>query len=292
MKCLHPRIDPKDVEHAKVDSEQHLKNLRADGALGVVRPVRVFATSAFTDDGEALRPLAAGEKRVHLIRHGQGFHNLLADIYRQAGKKFDSATGAGGNSNPYIHPAVLDPPLTEIGRRQARELQPLARKLSPELVVVSPMVRATQTGLLAFAHLLDGASTKVPFVAHDGCHEIAGVHTCDRRRSVKELRGDFPMIDYDVVPVEEEDPFWSETKRETPSELSGRGYDFLMWLRSRPETDIVVATHSAWLFALLNAVVECDDKTLTQWFVTGELRSFHLRFEDRMEPLPKRAKID
>ena len=69
--------------------------------------------------------------------------------------------------------------LTPAGEAQARALQPRTQPLSPQLLVVSPLRRATQTGLLAFeAHVQAG---RLPVIAHEGCHERGGKHTCDRR---------------------------------------------------------------------------------------------------------------
>lgn len=286
-----PQPDAAKLKKLHEESAEHLEYLKAGGALGVLRPVSIFGSGAFAD-GAHLRSLEANEKRVHLIRHGQGFHNLLADVYKRFGKKFDAATGGGGTDNPYLLPEVMDPPLTEVGRSQARGLQAAACTLHPELVIVSPMVRATQTALIGFQHLVEGGKTKIPFVAHEGCHEISGVHVCDKRRAVKELQQDFPMVDYAAAAIADDDPLWNEKDRETPVELATRGYEFLLWLRNRTERDIVVATHSAWLFALLNAVVDCDDELSKRWFDTGEMRSFIFRFVDsKEEPATKRTRI-
>ena len=42
--------------------------------------------------------------------------------------------------------------------------------------------------------------------------------------------------------------------------------------------------HSAWLFTLLNTVIEADSSDLSSWFLTGELRSVIVSFEDRASP--------
>jgi hypothetical protein len=119
-----------------------------------------------------------------------------------------------------------------------------------ELVVVSPMVRATQTAIGAFAHLIDENEqvsslstrrfsvsfwvcrlrlslnalrgivaaparvcvsvawpawlpspqrTSVPFVAHEGAREPGGVHTCDQRWRLSDLKREFPFVDYSEV---------------------------------------------------------------------------------------------
>ena len=88
-------------------------------------------------------------------------------------EKDSSATHNFGN--PYQRPEVRDPPLTELGRQQARALRERAQQLNPEVVVVSPMCRATQTALLGFSHLLPHRATEnksVPFIAHEGLREL------------------------------------------------------------------------------------------------------------------------
>ena len=75
---------------------------------------------------------------------------------------------------------------------------------------------------------------------------------------------------------------WLTTRgpsEETPAEMAQRAYDFLLWLRARPETEIVVSSHSAWLFSAFNAVMRCDPPELAEWFHTGEMRSVRISFE-------------
>jgi len=291
--------DARSLESLRAETKLFRERLSSAGVMGAKRPLRISASLSIKADGE-LRPLSAGGKRVHFVRHGQGFHNLLSDMYREMGKTFDAQSGAGGSQNPYCRPEVLDSPLTEIGRQQARALRPAVQGLAPGLVVTSTLTRATQTALIAFAHLTeDGTKTKVPFLAHDGCHEIGGVHTCDRRRCLAELRREFPQVDYSWTDLPEEDPFWSESEREPLARLAERGYQFMRWLRDRPEDEVVVVAHFAWLLALLNAVVECGDAELSSAFQTGELRSLVLHFEecngadDGVSAAPsKRQKVD
>ena len=44
---------------------------------------------------------SCGPRQVHLIRHGQGFHNLMADVYRSHGVKFASTGKDLSENNPY-----------------------------------------------------------------------------------------------------------------------------------------------------------------------------------------------
>merc|ERR1711924_239984 len=101
------------------------------------------------------------------------------------------------------------------------------------------------------------------------------------RRPMTEVTAEFPMVDWSLISVDE-DSLYSDTEPETWRACSDRGFKFLLWLRGRPEQEIAVATHSAWLFTLLNTAVECTDPVQAQWFLAGELRSFVLEFiEDK-----------
>eukprot|EP00958_Prasinococcus_capsulatus_P020339 scaffold2639_cov385-Prasinococcus_capsulatus_cf.AAC.3 len=60
--------------------------------------------------------------------------------------------------------------------------------------------------------------------------------------------------------------------------MAMRSYQFFMWLRQRPEKEVVLATHSAWLMTTLNAVIECEHEDLSSWFLTGEMRSMYVTF--------------
>jgi len=261
---------------AAIEGKQHLAHLEKEGVLGLRRQVRITAAPAGSE-----RNLAENQKVVHLIRHGQAFHNLLADIYRDHGKMVDCTGSEKQADNPYQRPEVLDPPLTALGRQQAKDLRPTCRSLAGvELVVVSPMRRATETALLAF----EGAAPSgkpIRFLGHSDVTENNGKNICDKRRCLTEIKMDFPSVDWSHI-EHEEDPLWTE-KRESGQELADRNYAFLLWLRTRPEKEVAVTTHSATLFNLLNTTLECLDPALSQWFLTGELRSVVLEFSDRAE---------
>eukprot|EP01083_Nonionella_stella_P239539 838285_1 len=91
---------------------------------------------------------------------------------------------------------IVDAPLTQKGRDQARAVQPLIQCMQddhqPELIVLSTHCRALQTGLIAFEHLLSDGNqrsynfqrniTPALFLAHEMVREETGVHVCDKRR--------------------------------------------------------------------------------------------------------------
>jgi broad specificity phosphatase PhoE len=206
---------------------------------------------------------------------------MLADSYRSEGKSWDQFVS--DSRNPYVVPEVTDAPLTNKGRLQASALQPSARDMSPpvELVVVSPQCRATQTGLIAFRHLLEGGGGggKKVFVAHENVREESGVHVCDQRRSISNARFEFPQVDWTGI-ESDDDPIFKADKRESKAEVGERIYDFLMWLREREEGTVAVASHSGWLMTLFSGVCVSKEE-LKPWFQTGEMRSVKLVWKKR-----------
>jgi len=231
-------------------------------------------------------------KHVHFVRHGQGFHNLMADLAKEAGVVWENCTNTP--ENPYVMPEITDAPLTAKGREQAALLQPVVAALrkaqkAPQLVVLSPNCRALQTGVIAFRELLvpedaaaavddentlDGA---IPFLAHEMVREETGVHVCDKRRPTSQQASEFPMVDFSLL-TDEEDTIFQHDKRETKAELTERIYIFFEWLETRDESIVGVSSHSAWLLAVFNANLQITNEDLKGWFQTGEMRSVVLEF--------------
>uniref|UniRef100_A0A061R0P8 Phosphoglycerate mutase-like protein n=1 Tax=Tetraselmis sp. GSL018 TaxID=582737 RepID=A0A061R0P8_9CHLO len=267
------------IKQAEKDGKDYLFALKQANVLETRRRVKICGYC-----GKGNRTVPPGGKLLHLIRHGQGFHNLLGELYADFGIDFNATGTDLRPQNPYRRSEVLDPPLTELGREQAKQLRSSTQALSPELIVVSPLCRATQTAVIAFSHLLKPGSTvtAVPFLAHEAVREQAGAHYCDACRGLGDMRIEFPMVDYSFINniSMEKDEDWSDS-REQLSSVAERGYDFLLWLRSRPEQEVAIATHSAFLFVLLNAVVDTGQlaEGLSSWFLTGEMRSVIITFE-------------
>lgn len=261
------------LELAKKESAEHLNQAMLELYASMrKRPLTVKAYAL----GDANAPKVGGKnvKVVHFVRHGQGFHNLLADLAMQDGREWEQYSKS--KSNPYVMAELLDAPLTDKGRQQALLLQPKIQAFvdQPEMVVVSSQCRAIQTGLLAFDHLV----RKVKFIAHEDVRECTGVHMCDKRRPKSLQEKEFPMVDFTQIQSEEDGLFTSmDDRRETKKEVGERIYKFLSWMYDRWETHIGVASHSGWLMAVFNGVVECDE-SLKSWFQTGEMRSVVLEF--------------
>lgn len=259
------------LELAKKESAEHLNQAMRDLYLTMrSRPLTVKAYAL--DDDLAPEVDGTNAKVVHFVRHGQGFHNLLADLAKEDGREWEQYSKT--KENPYVMPEILDAPLTDKGRQQALLLRPKIQSFTkqPELVVVSSQCRAIQTGLLAFDHLVG----EIPFVALEDVRECTGVHTCDKRRPKSLQQKEFPMVDFSLIKTDE-DSLFTDDRRETKPEVGERIYSFLNWMSRRPETHIGVASHSGWLMAVFNGVVECDE-SLKSWFQTGEMRSVVLEF--------------
>jgi len=123
----------------------------------------------------------------------------------------------------------------------------------------------------------------VPWVSHEGCREELGLLVGNKRRSITDIKADYPDIDFGDI-EHDEDVLWDEygDRRETLLEKSERIYQFLTeYVRSRPEKEIAIVCHSAYLFTLLNAVMDIEEEELRSWFLTSEVRSLQMTFVDR-----------
>ena len=112
--------------------------------------------------------------------------------------------------------------------------------------------------------------------------QIAGKHTCDRRLSRAALAAEFGRVDHSLLETEE-DPYWGDgLTRERFEQVAHRAALFVEWLAKRPERTLAVATHSAWLLSLFNAVLLTEREEDRSWFGTGEMRGVELRFEPKV----------
>jgi broad specificity phosphatase PhoE len=127
---------------------------------------------------------------------------------------------------------------------------------------------------------------EVKWIAHEGIREELGLLLCNQRRPLRETISEFPHVDFSLLQQhqeehdgydEDEDIFWKRycegrmldndygitmpprPRRETMEDMSHRAYDFLVdYLLKRPEMEIAVVGHSAWLLAMTSAVLEFD----------------------------------
>lgn len=256
-----------------ISQRQKLQDL---GALDIQRPIRIVGTSIGAEndgDNENNVPSDTGTitKVIHFQRHGQGFHNLICDIWREKGLPIDFDS-QDPDLNPVIRTEFLDPPLTEKGRQQCKDRQEECSRLSPELVIVSPLLRCIQTAKISFH---DHCKPGIPWVSHEGCREELGLLVGNKRRPISDIKVDYSDIDFSAI-EHDEDVLWDEydDRRESLLEKSERIYEFLTnFVGNRPENEIAIVSHSAYLFTLLNAVMDIEEEDLRYWFLTSEVRS-------------------
>ncbi|KAH9690186.1 phosphoglycerate mutase family protein [Citrus sinensis] len=182
-------------------------------------------------------------KILHMVRHGQGVHNVEAEK----------------NIDALLSPELFDSPISALGWQQVADLGKyvhatgLLKRI--DLVVTSPLLRTMQTAVGVFGS--EGAdagwkSNCPPIVAHELCR--------------------------DRLMESEEDGMWYPEAREPYEDIEARGIEFLKWLWTRPEKEIAIVSHGVvlqhFLYVLENDSADPSVKTgLCRRFNNCELRS-------------------
>lgn len=266
-----------------------LNALKEAGVLGVQRPFTIVAEAIIVGDMSSESQAQSSEKSksmqehhlatkvIHFQRHGQGYHNLIGEMYRELLGRSINIDDKDPSQNPFIRQETLDSPLTEKGRLECAACRTEASLLNPQVVIVSPLHRAIQTSILSFADHV----RSVKWIAHEGAREQLGWLQCNKRRPLAATKLEFPNVDFsEMVETGDEDIMWHPTERESPRAETDRIYKFLTeFIMDRPEQELAVVGHSAWLFTMCNAVVDCgDDDLLKSLFQTSEIRSMRISF--------------
>lgn len=178
-------------------------------------------------------------KKVLWVRHGEGSHNAAE---RRVGKERWEEVEAKS-------PVYFDPDLNEVGREQsvvlagAFDLATKEHGMKIDLIVVSPLTRAIRTAEIA----LGAVWMDTPVVAVEMARERFGKNVCDKRRTVAELKSQFPHIDFDRFMVAEEDPWFTE-ERESVEHVRERVRKLLEWINAIPDVEtIVIVGHSDYM---------------------------------------------
>ena len=226
-------------------------------------------------------PFEAIEREIFALSQAD---DVLAEIYRDFYQKAVDLDDPNPETNPHVRPEVLDAPLTEKGRQACASKRGEASLLNPQAILVSPLHRALQTASISFADFYTGQQQQdIPWIACEGAREQMGLLLCNKRRSLLQTRDEFPHVDFSYIPSDEQDEQnWDSTARESPRAETDRIYNFLTeFLMERPEDELALVGHSAWLFTMCNAVLDCqEDSSLTKLFATSEIRSMRLKFRE------------
>merc|ERR1712038_182571 len=236
-------------------------------------------------------------KRIHFIRHGEGFHNVAEREWRGRPDFIPGTRPYKLDTDPDYH--YIDALLTTKGEKQATALQDyVVLNCQPvSLLVLSPMRRATQTGLLALTKLIQEEMEKkdsgLKIIAKEEAHERSFPHTCDKRLDLKDLKtyfyekeslkyGDMLTnagleIDYSEI-LSESDPYWSNgLEKEELLSVAKRGCKLMKWIYETNDNEVAIAAHSALLKTIFEIVVTNKSQTDT-WFANGEIKSCDVTF--------------
>lgn len=200
-------------------------------------------------------------KVLYLARHGEGVHEIAAEVER------DVAHAAALARDPAAEkPADLADPageeffnagLTDRGRAQsaraAEELDALLARPHyprPEAFFASPLHRTLETATI----LADGR-VEVPVVAVDALREQRGGLPCDERDRADVVAADFPTVDASTIAAADDaspDGYvLREALVEDEAALAARAGGAVAWLRSLPFESVCLVSHRR----LLRAVV-------------------------------------
>ena len=200
---------------------------------------------------EKLRVHHASEnvKKIYLIRHAEGTHNLPDASY--------SCT------------SQLDARLTERGIQQCRSVaQRYERLLQTDkdvAVITSPLTRCVQTALYCFPTLAEDESDEIPFLALESLRETVN-YQANKRRPISQIASDFSRVDFSYC-QQDKDELWNHYQERLGNDnqwtmpresaelyrVAERGRKALNELFSFPEySTMVVCSHSAFFRCILN----------------------------------------
>jgi len=220
-------------------------------------------------------------KVVHFVRHGEGYHNI----------GFESLEDTHLTANGWSQAAKLQ-----------KHINHLKKPLDLDAVIVSPLFRTLETASGVFGggtiengnkmlmveqhkvhnevtrHYAIAARPGVPFIANEMCRERMSLNRCDRRRNLTETRRNFPGVDFSLIETEE-DVQWDKKHDEAVSAgaigsryfigeksdaVQERGLNFVKWVLARPEKNLGVVSHCAFLHETLSAVSRDSPPELAQ----------------------------
>eukprot|EP00977_Amphora_coffeiformis_P010175 scaffold2363_cov159-Amphora_coffeaeformis.AAC.37 len=138
------------AKHLTVSMRRQLETENGVMGLQQQRTVQITAAAvdsaerAFfpSDDDESSRTTTTTTtKLIHFQRHGQGFHNVICEMWRELGKPVDLSS-QDPTLNPMKRLEVKDSPLTEVGRQQCLARHEQASLLNPEIVVTTSQIQS------------------------------------------------------------------------------------------------------------------------------------------------------
>ncbi|KAF2487206.1 histidine phosphatase superfamily [Neohortaea acidophila] len=186
---------------------------------------------------------------LHVMRHGQGFHNISDNGHD-----------------------IRDPELTDKGREQCRERrEAFERHDKVELLLASPLRRALQTCAIAFAPSVERGLTIIALPTA----EEASNAPCDTGSEIELLKAEFPEhVDFDHV----KHGWWVHEGEYAfePKALISRAAKLRRWIKARPEKEVVLVSHG-FFNHFLTGDVDAEGNQTTPWWKEAELRTYRFR---------------
>jgi len=219
----------------------------------------------------------ARHKIIHLVRHGQALHNVRAEPARKAGCSFDDFLQLMREDD------AVDAALTQEGIAQATRVQQQTAsaelQINPQLVVVSPLSRAIDTGIIVFG------TQDLPYICIESLRERSGMLLNGQRREVEYLRKKYPAINFDDISPGS-DAGWEKygaEMLETKEACARRAYESLLWIvKTRKETEVAIVAHGGLFHEMTNGIpelIKCDQNTAER-FHNCELRTLKLHWNE------------
>ncbi|KAJ3326783.1 hypothetical protein HDU76_012656 [Blyttiomyces sp. JEL0837] len=176
-------------------------------------------------------------KLFFIMRHGQGAHNVAQATYgTPAWNAFFSKV------NAYFDPEVTDVGISQTyNARQTIYNETVAGMPLPGAIYSSPLQRALYTALNVWGDQLINSNAKVTPKADEHFRENYTGHTCDRRRSITDLKSRYPQFDYSNM-FSETDELWGIDTYENSTTLQSRVRQGLFNIFEKESTDVVSLT--------------------------------------------------
>lgn len=171
--------------------------------------------------------------RIHLVRHGQGFHQL---------------------EPLQEHRQIPDPSLTDLGVQRCDGFsQHFPDYIHIDLVCASPMRRTIQTAMHCFQDRIPQTPTQQIILLPLAQENTA--EPCDVGSDTASIKQEFG----DLVDTGRVDAAWNSKQgvyAPTPEALIARARQLRRWLRERPEREIVVVGHGAFFDYVIGSIGE------------------------------------
>jgi broad specificity phosphatase PhoE len=181
------------------------------------------------------------KKTIHFVRHAEASHNRDARLFK------DFYEGK------HLSEEYVDSKLSEEGIKQCEQLKNVLseRVPDPDLIISSSLSRAIQTARISYPDS--------EILVTDRCIERRANNISDKRSNISHLKTVFDKVNFDDIDVGHDEYHLFDLDKEVePSPFSSnkcikRAKEFIDYLFSRPELNIIVFTHSVFLYHIVKA---------------------------------------